>query len=70
MSGCGPRADNACQFKSRSDSPAQFAAAVWSNSPPLAEEMRTQRSVAIFDLGGLLFDGNPRHLYRKLFDGD
>jgi 2-haloacid dehalogenase len=29
-----------------------------------------QRSVAIFDLGGVLLDWNPRHLYRKLFDGD
>jgi 2-haloacid dehalogenase len=24
----------------------------------------------IFDLGGVLVDWNPRHLYRKLFDGD
>jgi 2-haloacid dehalogenase len=24
----------------------------------------------IFDLGGVLFDWNPRHLYRKLFPGD
>ena len=30
----------------------------------------TQRSVAIFDLGGVLLDWNPRHLYRKLFDGN
>jgi 2-haloacid dehalogenase len=29
-----------------------------------------QRSVAIFDLGGVLLDWNPRHLYRKLFDGN
>lgn len=28
------------------------------------------RSVAIFDLGGVLIDWNPRHLYRKLFNGD
>jgi len=28
------------------------------------------RTVAIFDLGGVLLDWNPRHLYRKLFDGD
>ncbi len=28
------------------------------------------RSVAIFDLGGVLIEWNPRHLYRKLFDGD
>jgi 2-haloacid dehalogenase len=28
------------------------------------------RSIAIFDLGGVLLDWNPRYLYRKLFDGD
>lgn len=28
------------------------------------------RSVAIFDLGGVLLDWNPRYLYRKLFPGD
>jgi 2-haloacid dehalogenase len=28
------------------------------------------RSVAVFDLGGVLIDWNPRHLYRKLFNGD
>ena len=28
------------------------------------------RSVAIFDLGGVLLDWNPRFLYRKLFNGD
>jgi 2-haloacid dehalogenase len=28
---------------------------------------RTTRSVAVFDLGGVLIDWNPRHLYRKLF---
>ena len=31
---------------------------------------RGGRSVAIFDLGGVLLDWNPRHLYRKLFNGD
>jgi 2-haloacid dehalogenase len=31
---------------------------------------RGGRSVAIFDLGGVLLDCNPRHLYRKLFNGD
>jgi 2-haloacid dehalogenase len=35
----------------------------------LGERMGTVR-VAIFDLGGVLIDWNPRHLYRKLFDGD
>ena len=29
-----------------------------------------RRTVAIFDLGGVLLDWNPRYLYRKLFDGD
>ena len=28
------------------------------------------RSVAIFDLGGVLLEWNPRHLYRKLFASD
>ena len=27
-------------------------------------------SVAVFDLGGVLIEWNPRHLYRKLFGGD
>jgi 2-haloacid dehalogenase len=30
----------------------------------------TSRSIAVFDLGGVLIDWNPRYLYRKLFDGD
>jgi 2-haloacid dehalogenase len=29
-----------------------------------------RRTVAIFDLGGVLLDWNPRYLYRKLFNGD
>lgn len=29
-----------------------------------------RRSVAIFDLGGVLLQWNPRFLYRKLFNGD
>jgi len=32
--------------------------------------MTPQRFVAVFDLGGVLIDWNPRHLYRKLFNGD
>jgi 2-haloacid dehalogenase len=28
------------------------------------------RTTVIFDLGGVLIDWNPRHLYRKLFPGD
>jgi 2-haloacid dehalogenase len=33
-------------------------------------ETSATRSVAIFDLGGVLLQWNPRHLYRKLFNGD
>jgi 2-haloacid dehalogenase len=29
--------------------------------------MTTPRSTVVFDLGGVLIDWNPRHLYRKLF---
>ena len=29
-----------------------------------------KRHVVVFDLGGVLLDRNPRHLYRKLFAGD
>jgi 2-haloacid dehalogenase len=32
--------------------------------------MSANRSVAVFDLGGVLIDWNPRYLYRQLFDGD
>ncbi len=32
--------------------------------------MTANRSVAVFDLGGVLIDWNPRYLYRKLFVGD
>jgi 2-haloacid dehalogenase len=28
------------------------------------------RDIVIFDLGGVLIDWNPRHLYRKLFASD
>jgi 2-haloacid dehalogenase len=28
------------------------------------------RSVVVFDIGGVLIDWDPRHLYRKLFAGD
>jgi 2-haloacid dehalogenase len=27
-------------------------------------------TAAVFDIGGVLIDWNPRHLYRRLFDGD
>jgi 2-haloacid dehalogenase len=30
----------------------------------------TARDIVIFDLGGVLIDWDPRHLYRRLFDGD
>ena len=30
--------------------------------------MTLPRWVAVFDLGGVLIDWNPRHLYRKLFE--
>lgn len=29
-----------------------------------------RRTTAVFDLGGVLMDWDPRHLYRKLFPGD
>jgi 2-haloacid dehalogenase len=35
-----------------------------------AAERPSPRSVAIFDLGGVLLQWNPRFLYRKLFNGD
>jgi 2-haloacid dehalogenase len=38
------------------------------NGSPLAALAR--RSVVVFDLGGVLLDWNPRHLYRKLFADD
>jgi len=31
---------------------------------------KASRSVVVFDLGGVLIDWDPRHLYRKLFAGD
>jgi len=32
--------------------------------------MMSKRSIVIFDLGGVLIDWDPRHLYRRLFKGD
>lgn len=32
--------------------------------------MPTPASAVTFDLGGVMIDWDPRHLYRKLFDGD
>src|SRR5437660_6146228 len=31
---------------------------------------KAARDIVVFDLGGVLIDWNPRHLYRKLFAGD
>ena len=31
---------------------------------------KTARDIVVFDLGGVLIDWDPRHLYRKLFAGD
>jgi 2-haloacid dehalogenase len=31
---------------------------------------KTSRSIAIFDIGGVLIDWNPRYMYRKLFGSD
>ena len=31
---------------------------------------KTARDIVVFDLGGVLIDWDPRHLYRKLFSGD
>ena len=32
--------------------------------------MKAARDTIVFDLGGVLIDWDPRHLYRKLFAGD
>ncbi|HYC14071.1 MAG TPA: hypothetical protein VEC75_07460, partial [Stellaceae bacterium] len=37
---------------------------------PLPAGERESRTTVVFDLGGVLIDWNPRHLYRKLFAGD
>jgi 2-haloacid dehalogenase len=34
------------------------------------KEMMNSKQAVVFDLGGVLIDWNPRHLYRKMFDGD
>jgi 2-haloacid dehalogenase len=31
---------------------------------------RSRRTIAIFDIGGVLIEWNPRHLYRKLFEDE
>jgi 2-haloacid dehalogenase len=35
-----------------------------------APEKAARRTTVVFDLGGVLIDWDPRHLYRKLFPGD
>ena len=37
---------------------------------PLSPGPLPRRSTVVFDLGGVLIDWNPRHLYRRLFAGD
>ena len=37
---------------------------------PATDAARRSRSVVVFDLGGVLLNWDPRHLYRRLFDGD
>lgn len=37
---------------------------------PAASSLPTSPRVVVFDLGGVLLDWNPRHLYRKIFAGD
>ena len=32
--------------------------------------MMNSKQAVVFDLGGVLIDWNPRHLYRKMFNGD
>lgn len=36
----------------------------------MTHETASRRRVVVFDLGGVLLDWDPRHLYRKLFPGD
>jgi 2-haloacid dehalogenase len=36
----------------------------------MVEAQAQGKPVIVFDLGGVLIDWNPRHLYRKLFDDD
>jgi 2-haloacid dehalogenase len=37
---------------------------------PVGDAVQVRYDAGIFDLGGVLIDWNPRHLYRKLFAGD
>jgi 2-haloacid dehalogenase len=38
--------------------------------PGRPDPVQPRRTTVVFDLGGVLIDWNPRHLYRTLFDGD
>ncbi len=41
-----------------------------SKNKPLVNAMEKAPRVLVFDFGGVLFDWNPRYLFRKFFDGD
>ncbi len=40
------------------------------SNKPLLDAIEKAPRVLVFDFGGVLFDWNPRHLFRKFFDGD
>jgi 2-haloacid dehalogenase len=40
------------------------------NSPSRPAQSARRRDIVIFDLGGVLIDWDPRHLYRKLFNDE
>jgi 2-haloacid dehalogenase len=42
----------------------------WDPSGKSGRMTEAVRSVVVFDIGGVLIDWDPRHLYRKLFAGD
>lgn len=41
-----------------------------SSGGPFVESKSTSIDTVVFDLGGVLVDWNPRHLYRKIFDDE
>jgi 2-haloacid dehalogenase len=53
----------------------RYTRGILNNSTGVALSVRifilmAECSIAVLDIGGVLIDWNPRHLYRKLFDGD
>ena len=40
------------------------------NNVVLDKQQQPAPDTVIFDIGGVLIDWNPRHLYRQLFDDD